>query len=320
MSFSEVVGQKKAIDFLTAAIRNSRVPHAYLFSGPEGVGKVLVARQLAKLFNCELNGVDCCDQCPQCRKIDNSNHPDVKWIGSLKKGGEIKINQIREMKDGIYLRPYESAIKICIILEAENLTTEASNAFLKTLEEPPGASLLILTSSNLGRILPTVISRCQIVRFNALGLDELKEFLKCRHNLEEETAHFLAYLSEGSIGKALALNQADIFKRRDEMLDGLRLGFDDLVETCINSSYDIHSDLELIINLYRDLMVLKESGADFLINIDRKEELSELEGKYSTEGIIKLIESINQIRFLIRQNVNPRIALQVIAEEMACLK
>ena len=320
MSFSEVVGQRKAIDFLTAAVRNSRIPHAYLFSGPEGIGKALVARQLAKLLNCRLKGVDCCDQCPQCRKIDNFNHPDVKWIGSLRKGGEIKINQIREMKDGIYLKPYESTIKICIILEAENLTTEASNAFLKTLEEPPGRSLLILTSSNLGRIFPTIISRCQIVRFNTLGLDELKEFLKCGYNLEKETAHFLAYLSEGSIGKSLALNQADIFKRRDEMLDGLRLGFDDLVETCINSNYDIHSDLELIINLYRDLLVLKESGADFLINIDRKEELSELEGKYSTEGIIKIIESINQTRFLIRQNVNPRIALQVIAEEMACLK
>ena len=104
------------------------------------------------------------------------------------------------------------------------------------------------------------------------------------------------------------------------MLDGVRLGFDDLVETCINSNYDIHSDLELIINLYRDLLILQESGADFLINIDRKEELSKLEGKYSAEGIIKIIESINQTRFLIRQNVNPRIALQVIAEEMACLK
>ena len=320
MSFSEVVGQRKAIGFLTAAISNSRVPHAYLFSGPEGVGKALVARQLAKLLNCELKGVDCCDQCPQCRKIDNFNHPDVKWIRSLRKGGEIKINQIREMKDGIYLRPYESTIKICIISEAENLTTEASNAFLKTLEEPPGRSLLILTSSNLGRIFPTIISRCQIVRFNTLGLDQLKEFLKCRYNLGKETAHFLAYLSEGSIGKALALNQADIFKRRDEMLDGVRLGFDDLVETCINSNYDIQADLELIINLYRDLLVLKESGADFSINIDRKEELSELEGKYSAEGIIKIIESINQTRFLIRQNVNPRIALQVIAEEMACLK
>lgn len=320
MSFSEVVGQRKAIDFLTAAVRNSRVPHAYLFSGPEGVGKALVARQLAKLLNCGLKGVDCCDQCPQCRKIDNFNHPDVKWIGSLRKGGEIKINQIREMKDGIHLRPYESTIKICIILEAENLTTEASNAFLKTLEEPPGRSLLILTSSNLGRILPTIISRCQIVRFNTLGLDELKEFLKSRYNLEKETAHFLAYLSEGSIGKALALNQVDIFKRRNEMLDGVRLGFDDLVETCINSNYDIQADLELITNLYRDLLILKESGADFLINIDRKEELSELEGKYSSEGIIRIIESINQTRFLIRQNVNPRIALQVIAEEMACLK
>ena len=320
MSFSEVVGQKKAIDFLTAAVRNSRVPHAYLFSGPEGVGKALVARQLAKLFNCRSNGVDCCDQCPQCRKIDNFNHPDVKWIGSLKKGGEIKINQIREMKDGIYLKPYESTIKICIILEAENLTTEASNAFLKTLEEPPGASLLILTSSNLGRILPTIISRCQIVRFNTLGLGELKEFLQSSYNLAGEAAHFLAYLSEGSIGKAMALNQADIFKRRDEMLDGLKLGFDDLVETCINSNYDIHSDLKLIINLYRDLLVLKESGADFLINIDRKEVLSELEGKYSAEEIIRIIETINQTRFLIGQNVNPRIALQVIAEEMACLK
>ena len=157
-------------------------------------------------------------------------------------------------------------------------------------------------------------------KINTLGLDELKEFLKCRYNLEKETAHFLAYLSEGSIGKALALNQADIFKRRDEMLDGVRLGFDDLVETCINSNYDIQADLELIISLYRDLLVLKESGADFLINIDRKEELSKLEGKYSAEGIIKIIESINQTRFLIRQNVNPRIALQVIAEEMACLK
>ncbi len=320
MSFSEVIGQGKAIAFLTAAARNSRTPHAYLFSGPEGVGKALVARQLAKLLNCELKGVDCCDQCPQCRKIDSFNHPDVKWIEPLRKGGVVKINQIREMKDGIHLRPYESTVKICVVSEAESLTTEASNAFLKTLEEPPGRSFLILISSNLGRIFPTIISRCQIVRFKALGLGELKELLKCRYNLENEAAHFLACLSGGSPGKALAFNQRDVFKRRDKMLDGLSHGFDDLVGTCLDGGYRLEDDLELIGSLYRDLLMLKESGADFLINTDRKKELSGMEGRYSTEGIIKIIENINQAAFLIRQNVNPKIALQVIAEEMTCLK
>jgi DNA polymerase-3 subunit delta' len=318
MSFKQIIGQEKAIKILTQAIRSSKIPHAYLFLGPPGVGKSLTARQLAKVLNCELRGLDCCDSCSQCRKIDSFNHPDVRWISPVEDSMKIKINQIRDLKQAINLKPYQGRVKVWIILKAESMTEEAADAFLKTLEEPPENSLLILICSNLNLLLPTIISRCQVINFGAVHFEELKQFLSMTYGLEEQKAHFLAALADGSLGKAVGLKETDTFRIRDEIMDWVMNGFEGKETGWANDPYYlIERNLDITISLYRDLLMLGEGGK-LLINIDREKELKRLKNRYSVEKLLKIIEIVSQVKYLIHQNVNRKIALEVMAQEINC--
>ncbi|MEA3328692.1 MAG: DNA polymerase III subunit delta' [Candidatus Omnitrophota bacterium] len=319
MSFKQIIGQEKAIEILTQTVRNSKIPHAYLFSGPRGVGKSLAARQLTKVLNCREKGSDCCDICPQCRKIDNFNHPDVRYLEPVKESRKIKIEQVRTLRQAVNLKPYESNIKIWIITEAESMTEEAGDALLKTLEEPPEDSLLILICSNLSSLLPTIISRCQIVRFEAVGFNSLRKFLSASCGIEGPEANFLASLSNGSPGRAIELKQADIFKARDEIMDWVINGFEGKESAWVDQPDQmIDRNLDIIISLYRDLLVLREGAPRFLMNIDREKKLVNLKNRYSVKELVRIIETINQIKRLIHQNVNRKVALEVMFQEINC--
>ncbi|MFH1198999.1 MAG: AAA family ATPase [Candidatus Omnitrophota bacterium] len=163
MSFSDIKGQDSSLEILQGHMKNARLARGYLFLGPEGVGKVLTAKTLAKALNCKENNLDSCDKCPSCLKIESNQHPDVHIVDS--EDAEIKIEDIRNLQSQISLRPYEGRFKVFIIKNAHSLNQASGNAFLKTLEESPGESVIILLSDKPNLLLKTIISRCQAIKF-----------------------------------------------------------------------------------------------------------------------------------------------------------
>lgn len=211
MSFRDIKGQDNAILFLKGSIRKNRVSHAYIFLGPRGVGKRLTALNFAKALNCGSETPDRpCDMCNSCEKIDNLRHPDLFLLKSEKDNSIIKIDAIRGLIKNMTLKPYEAKKKVCIIDDAHLMNQEASNALLKTLEEPPSESILILIADRSDDLFPTIVSRCQIVKFFPLSIEEVKKILINEHKVDELKAHILSHIASGSIGEALRYSQTDI--------------------------------------------------------------------------------------------------------------
>ena len=220
MPFSEVIGQEPALKILRHSLKEERTVHAYLFAGPEGVGKKLVARLLAQAVNCGKNNFDACGRCSSCRRIKNFSHPDVVWVRPGGLSYRIRIDAIRDLRYRISLKAYHPGQrKVFVLTEADRITAEAANALLKTLEEPPADSLLILLTSHLSSLLPTTISRCQIIRFSHLPTKEVKDYLVSRFKLNSDEAQFLSRLSEGRLGKALSLKEKAAGEERKKILD-----------------------------------------------------------------------------------------------------
>ena len=206
--FTGLLGQDKAKMFLGRALAAGRIPHAYLFRGPDGVGKRLFAGRMAANLNCgRALGGAACGMCPSCRKFHSGNHPDFIVIGPDQ--GSIKIDRIRELIKTLSYPPYESAMRVVLLEDIHTLRREAANSLLKTLEEPPENNLLILTVESSKTILPTLSSRCQTVPFFPLHLDDTVSILM-KEGIDEKTACLLARLSEGSPGRALLFQKTEM--------------------------------------------------------------------------------------------------------------
>ncbi len=205
MFLSELLGQNKALTLLTRAVTSGRLAHAYLFAGPDGVGKNTAARALAAVLLCRTpNGLEPCGTCPGCRKYLSGNHPDLLRIQP--EGAAIKIDQIREMKKALSFAPFESRQRVVLIEEVQTMRREAGNSLLKVLEEPPPNNLLILIGSTSGGLLDTIVSRCQVIPFAPLPLALAAKVINLhRPELDEASCRTLAALADGCPGQALAL-------------------------------------------------------------------------------------------------------------------
>lgn len=213
MIWDNIIGHKKAIDYLKAYSARKNLAHAYLFYGSESIGKSLVARAFAATLLCQSHG---CGQCPCCLKVLTDKYPDVYFIEP--EGNFIVIEQIHELQRQVVLKPFEASGKAFLINDAETMTLEAANSFLKTLEEPPRDVYFILVTANMDSLLPTIVSRCQKVSFTPLSTKTVREALISNFSLSREEAEFLARFSEGIIGRAIKMINTDYGRRRDEMI------------------------------------------------------------------------------------------------------
>ncbi len=208
LCYTQLLGQEKAKRLLGRSLANNRLPHGFIFKGPEGVGKGLYARGLAAAINCkDVKRIGACGICSSCKKFRSMNHPDFTVIQPER--GVIKIAQIRQLIKEITFPPYESKMRVVVIEDVHTMRREAANSLLKTLEEPPAGNLLILTAESSKEILATLTSRCQVVPFMPLSRQETMGILK-QAGVAEESVQLLARLSDGSPGKALLLQETEM--------------------------------------------------------------------------------------------------------------
>ncbi len=319
MPFSDIQGQDKAITVLQNAIRHQRVPQAYVFSGDEGVGKKFTALMLAKALNCRDRRDDACERCVSCHKINAGNHPDVRIIEP--DGQFIKIDQIREMQKDAGYKPFEGKRKVYILDDAETMRPEAANALLKTLEEPSAECLIILVTANVYALLPTVISRCQFIRFTALGVEKLVAFLEQKAQLPSERARLIASLAEGCPGRAVSMDAEQALEKRnlvENLFQSLSSGLQDVrilfnhVEGLLSQKEAIHEYLDMMLIWYRDMYLLFEKGDKALVaNSDAIDRLMQSAKPLSARHIQRLFEIVYQTKLDILRNANLQLTLEV---------
>lgn len=295
MKFSEIVGQEVAVNILKQSIENKRSHHAYLFVGPEGVGKRTTAIAFAKGLNCRSSHSDGCDLCDSCRKIEKGTHPDVELIGTREGGLTISIDQVRKLQRRVSYKPLEGRWKVYIIDDAASATEEAANCLLKTLEEPPPQVILILITENIYRLLSTVRSRCQLILFRQIPRTLIEKLLKDRYKVAPEEARSLAWLSSGSIGRALYYLEREppeFAERLQEIFEkeGSAMGdYGSLFQFSAEISRDRESTLELLNFLLGDL------GRKFVEN-------PSMLGQKKIEIVMETVD-------LIKRNVNVNLAI-----------
>lgn len=321
MGFEEVVGQSRAVEDLQAAFARGRVPSAYLFAGPRGVGKATSAMILARLVNCLGPRSDHhpCDVCLSCRKITNGNHPDIWTVVPDK--NVMKIKQIREMQRLVRFPPQEGRVRVVVLDGVEKMNIEASNAFLKTLEEPPPGNLFVLISSLPSQLLPTILSRCQRVPFAPLRRDVLSQLLVDVHGRDPVVAALAAGVSEGSVGKALELDELLAGDDRREFLRALpelhkqpqgSLIAMELAESLSKDSSKANQYLTLVRIWFRDVLFLREvpGASERVINHDLQTTLQEHAALVSTNQITEMIRMIEETEAALKRNAAPQLTLE----------
>jgi DNA polymerase-3 subunit delta' len=318
MPFSQIIGHSKQLQTLRLSIENKRLHHAYLFTGPQGVGKRTIALCLAKAIHCgEMNG-DFCGQCVSCARIEDGNHPDVRVIEPLVGKKEISIQQIRETEKNLRFRSFSGRRKVAVWDPATLMNLPAQNALLKTLEEPPQDSLLILIAPNAGGLLPTLRSRCLCLAFGPLQPDLLSSFLVSRRGMKQEDAEVVAAISMGSLGVAVQIDSAELQERRRiwiERLSSLKPGDYraalDAAEALADDREECLKFLAWAESWYRDLLVhavTRESrdviNLDFIPRIERESAHGKLEHRLSS--MIHTAKAAARIQ----RNLNRRMVLE----------
>lgn len=316
MPFNEILGQEQAVKIIHNDLERQQVAHAYLFLGPEDTGKKYTAIGFAKALNCPQILLDFCNECLSCRKINKAIHPDICLISP--QGNYIRIEQLRELQKRIALKPFEAEHKVVIMDEAEKLTPEASASLLKTLEEPPANTVIILVSNKAFALPATIISRCRLIKFNSLKPGDIARILTEKQSLNPEQAWLVASLSQGRIGKALNQDLSRILTSREDIIRVFDLEGADRIEYILSKAKEWEKDhkeveewLDALLIISRDLMVLA-SGAPspLLINNDLEKRLSIMANNRLSLGIIiGLLEKIRKTQEFLRQNVNTQLAM-----------
>jgi DNA polymerase-3 subunit delta' len=310
MSFQDIKGQDKSIGILQSYLRDKNAVCSYLFIGPQGLGKFLTAKTLAKTLNCLEKSEDSCDRCASCLKIEKNQHPDVHIYESDADSDAIKIEFIRQLQKEINLKAYEARKKVFIINDAHNLTAEASNCLLKTLEEPPQDSLIILVTSKPNLLFKTIISRCKIIKFFPLKRSLLKDVISREYSCDDTLAHYLAYFCEGRIGQALSLKDTDSLREKNRIIDEIVLRKPGLEYRSGPDREQMRKYLNVLATWFRDIYLLKTGVSHSeLINFDRRTELLQSMGLYSFAALDEIIRFISDALLYLEQNVNPKLLL-----------
>ncbi len=321
LGFNNIIGHEEIIRHLKNAMRSGKVSHSYVFTGEPGSGKKLLATTFAITLQCEAGGTEPCQKCESCKKALGKNHPDIIMV-SHARPGVITIDEIRSQVVGdVGIRPYFSPHKIYIIPEADLMTTEAQNALLKTIEEPPEYAVIMLLTSNAGALLPTILSRC--VRLDLKVVDDVlvKKYLMEHLHIPDYQADIDASFAQGNIGRAVEAATSEEFSRLTQNALKLlkysdKMEVYDLAEEIKNLSAEkqnINDYLDIFQFWFRDVLMFKATRE--IDNLVFKQEINyirEQASERSYENIEKILEAIASTKVRLRANVNFELALELL--------
>jgi len=319
MDFSNIVGQKEIVGSLKNIIASGKVGHAYIFSGPKGIGKKTLARIFAGLLLCK-KGFETrrCGECMPCRLFESGSNPDFCEINPA--DASIKIDDIRDMQSDIIIRPMYSERKVYLIIDADRMTEQAQNCLLKTLEEPPPYAVILLTSSNNDALLETIRSRAVNYSFKKNTYEEVKEFLKSYNKQGNKPIDFIASYADGIIGTAIELVNSDEFSEiRDKTVDMIiklsnskLAGVFEIYSFFEENKNHIETIFNIMVLFYRDLiMAKKEQCGHILINSDKKDIILNSAGKFSLRKLFANIEAVETAHKSLKQNANFQLTIEV---------
>lgn len=322
MSLSLIRGQEEALNSLRAFLEKDKFPQSLILIGPPGSGKKFASIQIAKALICKVSKNDACGQCADCLKVEKQQHPDVKVIGKID-SEHIKIEQVRLLKEQIGLKPYEADKKVFVVQDIHDMTEEAANAFLKTLEEPQSASFLILTARADRFILPTILSRCQKIKFNPLSSSIIQEILVA-NGLPSDQAKVISKVG-GSDLSWMLIHRDNIISLRDNLLKSLLSSSSNIFLGALGRDRNaIEEDklriyLKVALSIFRDGLIVK-SGYDSLINADKKDEIQRISENYSQDDFLSIIAKIDELNKSWEQNINLKLVWDLFFSQLNSLQ
>ena len=322
-----ILGHEWAVDMLRQHAAHDEIRHAYLFSGPPGLGRRTLALRLAQALNCTkplAPGVPC-GLCRDCKQIDAMQHPDMNVIQALdgdnqpKEGGTLKVDQIREVQRSLSLKPYQAKYRVALFLRFQEANDNAANALLKTLEEAPAHAILLLTADTPEQLLPTIISRCEILRLRSLPIEAVVADLIYR-GVDEERARLLAHISGGRPGYARRLvDDVSLLEKRDERLNDLqsllpaaRVEKFSYADKLSKDKDAMRQAITIWLSYWRDVMLRVAGSETPLINVDRNMEIEFLAGRMNLSTARRVVSDLENALEKMDRNVNSRLLAEVL--------
>lgn len=319
-SFSEIVGHEQIKEHMQAAIRDKKPFHAYLFQGEEGVGKEALARTFAAGLQCQSESADKpCKECVSCRQMESGNQPDVIWVTMEK--ASLGVDEIREqLCNTMDIKPFSSPYKIYLVPEAEKMTEAAQNALLKTIEEPPEYGIVILMTSNISALLPTIQSRCLTMEFRPLSTVVVESYVKEHCQVPDYQARASAAFAQGNLGKAMRYAKSeDFIERKDHIISLLRhVEQMDLSEMLAvikdlgTRKDEVRDYIDLMVLWYRDVLLFKATkDINQLLFQDEASYISREASHRSYEKIEEILQAFEKAKVRLRANVNFDITMEL---------
>ena len=320
-----LTGHEWAVQMLKQHITHDSIRHAYLFSGPPGLGRRTLGLRLAQAVNCPqpLAPAEPCGKCKTCQQIERMQYADLSVIQAEKEGAILKVEQVRTLRQSLVLKPYQGKYRVALFLRFQEANANAANALLKTLEEAPAQAVLILTADTPEQLLPTIVSRCEVLRLRPVPVGIVEASLM-EHGADQATAYLLAHISSGRPGYAFRLMQdQETLKFRTQRLDDLQSLFkstrrarfayaEKLTDRKSEAKERFRETLLLWLSYWRDVMLCASGGAAPLTNVDCSEEIQALAGRLSLDEARRQVEAVEEVIDKLERNVNPRLLAEVL--------
>jgi DNA polymerase-3 subunit delta' len=320
----KIVGHEWAVRLLSSAVANERIGHAYLITGPDHIGKMTLARTFAQALNCTAEPSSRpCGECRACKLIHDDKHPDVRLVLpelTARGAQSIKIEQIRLLQQDLSLSAYEARYKVALLKRFDTANLNAANAFLKTLEEPPGNVILLLTATDSDTLLPTINSRCRTVRLRPIARALIEETLMVNRRLKTEEANLLAHLADGRLGWAVRAHEdPELLRERQAQLDSLYRALDGtlvarfaLAESLSRKAEALPPLLRTWLGWWRDVALLAYGRwtEDSISNIDQVELLDKMARQWPRTGVLAAFKQTEAALRQLSQNANARLVME----------